>query len=280
MQGASRKSLSGLRDRLPTDGDLAQLSEQLYAVVSILTGQGSLRRALSDPAAPAEAKAGVVDRLFGARLAPAAQEIVREAARSRWSQPRDLLDSLEELAVDAALAAAEAAGQLDEVEDELFRFERILDAEPRLRAFLTDRNLAPATKRDLLHTLLDGKVSDVTFGLVERAVLEPRGRTIERALRDLSTLAAQRRDRLIAHVTSATELTADEQRDLASALGTAFSYDVRLQVVVDPSLIGGLTVRIGDELIDGSVSRQLDDARRRLTGRSGARSLRSTTERT
>jgi F-type H+-transporting ATPase subunit delta len=271
MQGASRTSLSDLRDRLPSDGDLAQLSEQLYAVVSLLTTQASLRRALADPAASDRAKVAVVDSLFGSRLEVAALEIVREAARSRWSQPRDLLDSLEELAVDSALGAAEAAGQLDEVEDELFRFERILDAEPALRAMLTSRTYPPETLRGLLHTLLDGKVSDVTFVLLERAVLEPRGRTIEHALRDLSALAAQRRDRLVAHVTTATELTAEEQTDLAAALGRAFSFDVRLQVVVDPSLIGGLTVRIGDELIDASVARQLDEARRRLTGRSGPR---------
>lgn len=271
MQGASRKSLTGLRDRLPADGDLAQLSEQLYSVVSLLTVQGSLRRALSDPSAQDKAKVKVVNSLFGERLDPPTLTLLRAAVKSRWSQPRDLLDSLEELAVDAALGAAEAAGQLDEVEDELFRFERILDAEPTLRDALTARNLTSETKQGLLHTLLDGKVSDVTFVLLERAVIEPRGRTIEHALRDLSTLAAQRRDRLIAHVTSATELSADEQRDLAAALGRAFDYDVRLQVVVDASLIGGLTVRIGDELIDASVARQLDEARRRLTGRSGPR---------
>jgi F-type H+-transporting ATPase subunit delta len=270
MRGASRGSLAALRGRLPTEADLATLSEQLFAVVTVLDGQGSLRRALSDPASAEAAKAGLVDTLFGSRLEPAALDIVREGARSRWSQPRDLLDAFEELAVDAALGAAEVAGQLDEVEDELFRFERILDAEPALRAKLTERNLAPDVKRGLLHTLLDGKVTDVTFVLLERSVLESRGRTIENALRELSTLAAQRRDRLIAHVTSATELSAEQQSDLTEALGRAFSHDVRLQVVVDPSLIGGLTVRIGDELIDASVARQLDEARRRLTGRSGA----------
>jgi F-type H+-transporting ATPase subunit delta len=271
MQGASRKSLSGLRDRLPTDGDLALLSEQLYAVVSLLTTQGTLRRAISDPATANLSKVHVVDNLFKSRLDTPALKIVREAAKSRWSQPRDLLDSLEELAVDAALGAADAAGELDEVEDELFRFERILDAEPDLRATLTDRNLPNDTKAGLLHTLLDGKVTDTTFVLLSRAVVEPRGRTIEHALRDLSALAAQRRDRLIAHVTSATELSDEEQTDLAAALGRAFSHDVRLQVVVDSSLIGGLTVRIGDELIDASVARQLDEARRKLTGRSGPR---------
>jgi F-type H+-transporting ATPase subunit delta len=270
MQGASRKSLAGLRDRLPADGDLNQLSEQLYSVVSLLTVQASLRRALSDPSAFDVAKVNVVDNLFASRLSAPVLELLRDAVRSRWSQPRDLLDSLEELAVDAALGAAEAAGELDEVEDELFRFERILDGEPKLRSALTDRALPAATKSGLLHTLLDGKISNVTFALLERAVLEPRGRTIEHALRDLSTLAAQRRDRLIAHVTTAVELSEAEQSDLATALGTAFEHDVRLQVVVDSSLVGGLTVRIGDEIIDASVARQLDEARRKLTGRSGS----------
>jgi F-type H+-transporting ATPase subunit delta len=275
MQGASRASLRGLHDRLPDDGDLVALSEQLYSVVSLLMVQGSLRRALSDPAMPAATKAEIVDNLFGSRLDSAALDLVREAARSRWSQPRDLLDSLEELAVDASLGAAQAAGKLDDVEDELFRFERILDAEPTLRAALTNRTMPGPTRTGLLHTLLDGKVSDVTFALLERAVLEPRGRTIERALRDLSTLAAQRRDRLIAHVTTAVELTDEEERDLVVALGTAFEHDIRLQVVVDEALIGGLTVRIGDEIIDASVARQLDEARRKLTGGSGSRPRRA-----
>lgn len=271
MQGASRNSLSALRDLLPSEGDLTGLSNELYGVVSLLSSQASLRRGLADPSSPSRSKVRVVDRLFASRVGEQAVMLLREAARSRWSQPRDLVDSLEEIAVDAALVAAENDGVLDAVEDELFRFERILSAEPDLRAALTNRSYPAETKRGLLHTLLDGKVNDVTFSLLERAVLEPRGRTIERALHDLSTLAAQRRERLIAHVTSATELTDDEQRDLTAALGRLFEHEVRLQVVVDASLVGGLTVRIGDEIIDASVARQLDEARRKLTGHSGSR---------
>jgi F-type H+-transporting ATPase subunit delta len=275
MQGASRESLAALRAALPTEGDLAGMSGQLFAVVSMLTAQGALRRALADPAIEDSAKDQVVDSLLGSRLDATALELVKTAVRARWSQPRDLLDSLEEIAVDLELAGAETAGALDEVEDELFRFGRILEAQPQLRAALTDRNLPAQAKRDLLHTLLDGKVTDATFHLLERAVLEPRGRTIERALSDLSNLAAARRDRLIARVTSATELSEAEVDGLTEALGRVFGREIRLQVVVDPSLIGGLTVRVGDELIDASVARQLDDARRRLTGRSGSRPGRS-----
>ncbi|HVV75365.1 MAG TPA: F0F1 ATP synthase subunit delta [Mycobacteriales bacterium] len=275
MQGASRNSLGALRDRLPAQGDLTLLSDELFAVVSMLGGRASLRRALSDPAASSVAKVQVVDRLLVSRIDAASVDVVREAVSSRWSQSRDLVDALEEIAVDAALITAQTAGDLDAVEDELFRFGRIVENDPALRAALTNRELPADVKRQLLHKLLDGKVNGVTYKLVERAVLEPRGRTIERALQDLSGLAAQRRNRLVAHVTSAVELSETEQQELGVALSRTFGHELKLQVVVDASLIGGLTVRVGDELIDASVARQLQEARRTLTGRSGARPARA-----
>jgi F-type H+-transporting ATPase subunit delta len=275
MQGASRNSLGTLRDRLPAEGDLTLRSDELFAVVSMLGARASLRRALSDPAASRFAKVEVVDRLLASRVDAASLDVLREAVSSRWSQPRDLVDALEEIAVDAALSTAQTAGDPEAVEDERFRFRGIVESDPPLRAALTNRDLAADLKRQLLHKLLDGKVNSVTYKLVERVVIEPRGRTIERALQDLSGLAAQRRDRLVAHVTSATELSETEQRDLAVALSRTFGHELKLQVVVDSSLIGGLTVRVGDELIDASVARQLDEARRTLTGRSGVRPARA-----
>jgi F-type H+-transporting ATPase subunit delta len=176
------------------------------------------------------------------------------------------VDAVEDLAVEAALQQAEAEGALDEVEDELFRFGRIVDREPALRSSLTDRNLPDDLRRQLLHRLLDGKIANVSAALIERAVIAPRGRTLERVLESYTDLAAKRRERLVAHVTSAVDLSAEQQANLAEALKREFGHDVRLQVVVDPDLVGGLTVRVGDELIDGSVARHLDAARRQLTG--------------
>ena len=272
MQGASRASLASLRGVLAEQtgsanaATLAKVSGDLFAVVTLLARQGSLRRTLSDPAVEADAKVRVVDSLFGDRLDPAAVAVVQEVARLRWSEPRDVVDALEALAVESALQQAEDQGVLDEVEDELFRFGRIVDGQPELRAALTDRNLPAARKSDLLHRLIDGKVADVTSSLIERGVVSPRGRTIERVLDDYAQLAAQRRERLIAHVTSAVDLTDEQQERLGEALRREFGREIRLQVVVDPSLLGGITVRIGDELIDGSVLRHLGAARRQLTG--------------
>ncbi|MBV9291104.1 MAG: F0F1 ATP synthase subunit delta [Frankiales bacterium] len=273
MQGASRESLGHLRDSLAeqTGGvrsdALQQLSEQLFSVVTLFAGQGSLRRAISDPALETDRKVGLVDNLLGSHLAGPALELVRAAARQRWSEPGDVVDALESLAVEAALQRAESDGVLDEVEDELFRFERVVASQPQLRAALTDRNLPAERKSRLVRQLLEGKVSEVSLALIERGVLAPRGRTIERVLEDFTELAAKRRERLIARVTSTVELSDEQQAALSEALRREFDRDIRLQLVVDPELVGGLTVRIGDELIDGSVLRHLGAARRRLTGR-------------
>lgn len=271
MQGSSRESLASLREALRTaaEADALRLSEELFAVVSLLAGNGSLRRAMSDPGVDADAKQRLVDNLLTGKISDAALGLVRLTARSRWSEPRDVVDALEAVAVDAALSGAEAEGQLDEVEDELFRIQRIINGEPALRSALTDRNLPDDRKRDLLHRLLDGKAAPVTVSLVERAVLYPRGRTIERVLDEFTGFAAQRRSRLIARVTSAVPLSEEQQERLAAALAREFGHEVRLQLVVDPSIVGGITVRVGDELLDASVLRQLDAARRQLSGRPG-----------
>jgi F-type H+-transporting ATPase subunit delta len=273
MQGASRESLSRLRETLAeqtagsTADDLQKLSDQLFSVVTLFAGQGSLRRAVSDPALETDRKVGLVDNLLSSHLDRAALELVRETARLRWSAPGDVVDALESLAVEAALQRAESEGVLDEVEDELFRFGRIIDSQHELRAALTDRNLPAERKGRLVRQLLDGKVSAVSLSLVERGVLAPRGRTIERVLENFTQLAAKRRERLIARVTSTIELSDEQQTALIEALRREFDRDIRLQLVVDPELIGGMTVRIGDELIDGSVLRHLGAARRRMTGR-------------
>jgi len=273
MQGASRNSLAKLRDELSrssadaTSQQLQQLADDLFAVVTLLASQGSLRRAVSDPALEADAKGRVVQTLFGQRLSAGALELTSAVAAARWSQPVDVVDALEAIAVEASLAAAEADEQLDEVEDELFRFERVVNSAPELRAALTNRNLPDDRKRQLLHRLLDNKAAKVTVSLVERAVIAPRGRTVERVIEEFTNLAAQRRERLIARVTAAVALTADQQERLREALAREFGRDVRLQLVVDPELIGGVTVRVGDELIDDSVVRHLSTARRQMSGR-------------
>jgi F-type H+-transporting ATPase subunit delta len=272
MHAASRQSLAAARDRLnefidrASAVDLGTVADELFAVVGLLDREPALRRALSDPAADADGRVQLLDTMLGSRLDPRTVEQLRELVRARWSDPADLADAVEAIARQAALGVAERSGTLDEVEDELFRFGRILDAHPPLRTLLADTR-APVDRRiDLLDRLVEGKVNSATRRLLEQLVRAPRGRTLDIAIEQLVELAAERRERYVAYVRAPAPLTDEQEARLAAALTRIYGRPVGLQVEVDPELLGGLVVRVNDELIDGSVATRLAEARRRLAG--------------
>jgi F-type H+-transporting ATPase subunit delta len=192
--------------------------------------------------------------------------VVSELVSARWSRSIDLVEALEQLACRAVLGVAESDQSLDDVEDGLFRFGRILDREPQLSALLADQS-APADGRvGLLREVLGGKVGTVTATLLEQAVRTPRGRSLDRVAEELSELAAARRDRSVAHVRTAVRLSPDQEHRLAGALSRLYDRPISLQVELDPDLLGGLVVRVGGEVIDGSVAGKLASARRTLPG--------------
>ncbi|MET7919352.1 F0F1 ATP synthase subunit delta [Streptomyces avermitilis] len=267
--GASREATAAARERLDaltdsTSVDAAQLADELAAVTALLDREVSLRRVLTDPAQAAEAKAELAGRLFGSQIGGPATDLVTGMVRSRWSQSRDLVDALEELADIADLTAAQRAGVLDDVEDELFRFGRIVSSNPALRAALTDRTAAKAARSELVHSLLGGRATVTTERLVTRLVTTPRGRSLEAGLESLSKLAAERRDRMVAVVTTAVPLSDTQKQRLGAALATLYGRQMHLNIDVDPEVLGGMRVQVGDEVINGSIADRLEDARRRM----------------
>jgi F-type H+-transporting ATPase subunit delta len=270
MRGISRASLAEAQQRLTAltapPADAAALGDELFAVVGLLSRQSALRRALSDPSRPGDARAGLAAGLLSGKVSAAAAELVAAVAAARWSGPRDLLDAIEQLAAEAIVAAAEQAGRLDELEDELFRFGRIVGAQPDLRAALTNPFAAADGKRQLLNELLSGKVTPDALRLITQAAVNPLGRSLDASLEAYARIAAERRERLVAEVHVAVPLSDEQRGRLAAALAAAYGHQVHLNVVLDPKVAGGLTVRIGDELIDGSVATRLAEARRRLAG--------------
>ncbi|MFE6777155.1 F0F1 ATP synthase subunit delta [Streptomyces sp. NPDC057702] len=274
MNGASREALASARERLDaltdnTSVDAAKLAEELAAVTTLLDREVSLRRALTDPAQSGAAKAELVGRLLGGQLGGESLDLVSGMVRSRWSRSRDLVDATEELAASADLIAAQRAGALDDVEDEVFRFGRIVSSSAELRAALTAKAAhqgATAAQAELLHSLLDGRAHPVTERLVTRLVTRPRGRSLEAGLDALSKLAADRRSRVVAVVTSAVPLSDQQKQRLGGALARIYGRVVHLNLDVDPSVLGGVTVRIGDEVINGSIADRLDEAARRMAG--------------
>ncbi|GGX55713.1 F0F1 ATP synthase subunit delta [Streptomyces minutiscleroticus] len=271
MNGASREALAAARERLDaltdsTSVDAAQLADELAAVTALLDREASLRRVLTDPAQAGEVKAQLVQRLIGGQVSGSTADLVSGLVRSRWSQPRDLVDAVEELANGADLIAAERAGTLDDVEDELFRFGRIVSSNPELRAALTNTALGGEAKAQLLRRLLGGRAQVTTERLVTRLVTAPRGRSLEAGLESLSRLAAERRNRLVAVVTSAVPLSDGQKRRLGGALTKLYGRPMHLNLDVDPEVLGGIRVQVGDEVINGSIADRLEDARRRLAG--------------
>jgi len=268
MQGASRAALA--HAIVAFEGSPAassgEVSEGLYAVAGLLDREPSLRRAFTDPASSAESRRGLAQALLGAQLGQAPLAVVSDLVAQRWSSPADLRAAVEVVAADAALRAAEHDGVLDDVEDELFRFARLLEREPQLRAGLTDPGLPDDRKVALLRGLLSGKARPATVRLVEIAVTRSRGRSLEAALDELVVLAAERRQRYTAQVRVARPLDADQELRLLNALTRIYGRQVQLQVDVDPAVLGGIEVRVGDEVIDGTVSRNLSNVRRTLAG--------------
>ncbi|MDB1087629.1 F0F1 ATP synthase subunit delta [Streptomyces sp. ACA25] len=274
MNGASRQAMAAACDRLDaltdsTGADPAVLADELASVTALLDREVALRRVLTDPSQPGEAKAELTGRLLGSQVGGATVDLVSGMVRSRWSAPRDLVDAVERLADIADLTAAERAGTLDAVEDELFRFSRIVATSVELRSVLGSKeqgNTAREAKGRLVSELLHRQAQDVTQRLVVRLVERPRGRSLEAGLTALSVLAADRRNRSVAVVTSAVPLSDRQRERLGEALGKLYGRQIQLNLDVDPGVLGGISVRIGDELINGTIADRLDEVSRRMSG--------------
>jgi len=267
MLGPSRQSLAEVRQRLLArtgDAAFAGLSDELLAVSGVLGTNRTLRRTLSDGGLAAERKQGIVRRLFEGKVSPLALDLLTEVVSRHWSTPADMTDAVEQLGAEAAFVVAERDGTLDTVEDELFRFGRIASGQHELLTTLDDLSISADGRVALIGDLLRGRADPTTVKLLEHVTRNPRGRRFEAALRDLLTLAAARRDQLVADVRSATALTAQQEERLAAALARVYGRDVHLQVSVEPDLLGGVVVQVGDEIIDGSIASRLEQARRQV----------------
>jgi F-type H+-transporting ATPase subunit delta len=261
----ARERLTG-QPRSASPEELLKLAEELFAVGRVFDEQPVLRRALSDPAGKPSDRAALARRLFGAKVSDDALDIVETVARLRWSRPFDLVEALSLLATEASLDAAEARGELEDVEDELFRFGRIVEGDRELSRILADRTAPAAGKGSLLDRLLSGRVSPVTEQLLRNVLTGRYAGSPEVEIERLTDAASRRRGQSIARVTSAVPLTAEQEQRLAAVLGRLYGRTIGLQVTVDPGVVGGLVVHVGDEVIDGSVAHRLEAVERRLAG--------------
>lgn len=270
FRGRSRDAVVQLRERLTSQADtvpdIAAVGVELFAVTALLDAQPALRRSLTDAARSGADRAELVKGLLRGKVGETAVEVTAAAVALTWSRVRDLADGLEYAAVWALVIAAERTGKLADLEDELFRFGRIVEGDAGLLRALTDRSVGVEPRIELARSLLAGRVADLTVRLVEHAVANPRGRTLDEALAGYVSVAAERKQQLIAVVYAAVPLSAEQRDQLSATLARQYDRAVDLKVIVDPSVVGGLRIQIGDELIDASLAGRLDRARRKLAG--------------
>jgi F-type H+-transporting ATPase subunit delta len=268
MQAASREASASVRAQvesvLPrfssTDG-LTGLADEFYAVANLLTAQPRVRRRLADPASSPDDRKALADRLLTGKVSASALAVVSSAVSQRWSQAWDLVDAIESSGDDVLLAAAEKNDLSDEIEDELFRFERILDAESGLSTLLDEVTASPERRIQLLDSVIGDKVNPLTLALIRHAVATQRKRSVRLAIDDLIEAAGARRERSVARVISAVPMTDQQQSNLADKLTELYGRRIEVRYAINPSIRGGLVVRVGDEVIDGSIVSRLNQIR-------------------
>lgn len=270
MRGASRVALAAAVARFDVlsrgldPSALGRLSDELFSVLQVVDTEHILRRSLSDPARPASSKVEVAQVLFSGKVSAETLELVEAVVGQRWSRPSEMADGIENLAVIAEISRADALGTLENLEDELFRFGRIVEGEPDLRNALVDPAVSRERKGELVAGLLGARATDSTVRLVRQVVQHSRGRNPERSIAQLGRAVSDRRRRLVAIVRSAVPLEAHEKDRLGRALAGIYGHEVQVKAEVDPSVLGGMSVQVGDEVVDGTIAGRLDRLKRRF----------------
>jgi len=268
MRGSSRAAFAAGHEAfvaaLGSGAYGSALAGDLFGVTGALDSSASLRRALVDPSRDSAAKRGLVLELFGSRISAAAASVLNALVSQHWADDQDLGDATETLAVEALVASAEADGRLDALENDLFRFGRVVAADSGLRDALSAQGGDDNVKAALVETLLQGKASTETIRLARQAAVAPRGRRFGRVLESYLAVAAKRREQMTATVTVAVPLDDSQRQRLVRALSAIYDGPVQINVVLDPAVVGGIRVQVGDEVVDGTILRRLQEAERAL----------------
>jgi ATP synthase F0 subunit b/ATP synthase F1 delta subunit len=272
LRPASRDSLAALVatfDEVTADlgpDQLSSVADDLASVAKLLVRESVLTRHLADPADDPSAKLNLLETLLEGKVGDTALEVLKAAVSGRWSSDANLVDAVEYAARLALLVRAEREDVAGDVEEQLFRFGRILDAQPQLVTLLGDYS-APAEGRvKLLRDVLDSGsgVNTTTVQLLSQTVELLRGERADEAVRDLAEIAVARRGEVVAHVSAAADLSDAQRARLTDVLTRIYGHPVSVQLHINSELLGGLNIAVGDEVIDGTLSAKLAAAETKL----------------
>ncbi|MDQ2764957.1 MAG: ATP synthase F1 subunit delta [Pseudomonadota bacterium] len=284
MAGVSSESLTealaDLGHQLPTAS--LTLAEELFGILGAIDSSAGLRRALTDPSRSGAAKAALVDGLVTGKVSAQAENIVAKLAASRWAAARDIGDALETVAATVAIAVAEngagaaspstvpgvagsGASGLERLEDDLFAFNRAVESNHEVQGAFAQPQASAAAKTALALKLVPS-AGEEARALISQAVAHPRGVRVTKLIERFADLSAKRQQRWIAAVTVSRPLTGQQTERLQAGLNSLYGRELKINVSVDPTLIGGVRVRVGDEVVDASVISRLGELRRQLAG--------------
>jgi F-type H+-transporting ATPase subunit delta len=242
----------------------SSVGAELFTVANLLEAEHSLRRNLSDSGLSPDARQGLVTDLLSNKISSDSTKVVKAIVSARWSSDSDLVNAVESAGALVLLAETEKSGHQSRVEEEVFYFARLIDSQADLQMALSDPSSTPQEKAKLIADLLSGRAHADTITLVSQYVSHPRGRRIGKALDELSVLAAARQNRLVATVTSAVAISDSHKSRIDAALSRIYGQEVLIDTVIDASVVGGVSVQIGDDVIDGTISTRIQQALRQL----------------
>ncbi len=265
MASSTRQALAKAKAEISAylGSDLG-FSTDLFRAADTISASSQLRGILSDPSAEAKAKSDLVERLFGSKLASGSIEFLKLVVAKRFSKGRDLVAVLEQLGVYAAASVAKANNELAQVQADLFNFEQAVSTNRDLQFALSNKAVSNEAKLELVNKLIDGKLNATSATLIRQAVVAARSSRLAVVLDEFGSQVAAFDDTVIAKVTVASALDDAQAKKLQESLTKTYGKQIRINVEIDPRIIGGIKVQVAGEIIDGSISSRLQNLKQQL----------------
>lgn len=263
---ADRESRDSLAPKLrDTREDAWRIGNELFTITKVLDDSIQLERALTDPSRPVADKVAVLTELLGDNVHPMTMEIMTDLVSRHWSRARDIANAVEDFGVDAMMYYADATGATLQVSVELSELHSALLNLPVVRAKLYDYQATSEARVKLFHEVFSGKtLNKVTMRLAEHATCNLRRRRYLETIQWLINKLSRHMGESMVTVTTATPLRPEQIKRLVEVYSAKVGRQVHINSVVDPTVLGGMRIQVGDEVTDNTVVAQLQNLHRKV----------------
>lgn len=263
---ADRESRDSLAPKLrDTREDAWRIGNELFTITKVLDDSIQLERALTDPSRPVADKVAVLKELLGDNAHPMTMEIMTDLVSRRWSRARDIANAVEDFGVDAMMYYADATDATLQVSIELSELHSALLNLPVVRAKLYDYQATSEARVKLFREVFSGKtLNKVTMRLAEHATCNLRRRRYLETIQWLINKFSRHMGESMVTVTTATPLKKEQIKRLVEVYSAKVGRQVHINSVVDPTVLGGMRIQVGDEVSDNTVVAQLQNLHRKV----------------